>query len=423
MNILKWFTPGIRIKRWLFLVILGLFFVSCGFTIFFRFDFSGYNIALRIPRIIPVQHGYEVVLDLALIFTGVTFIYIGFRKLLSSIFSAVAPYEDKKNLINKIYENRHLDKGVNVVAIGGGTGLSTLLRGLKNYTTNITAIVTVSDDGGSSGRLRKDLHTIPPGDIRNCLVALSASESLMADLFQYRFHDCPDLEGHSFGNLFLVALSDVVGDFDRAIKESSKVLAIKGKVLPATLEPVVLVGKMEDGSIIEGESSITGAAGKVNLISLKPPDPAPAEEVIESIRGAEVIIFGPGSLYTSVIPNLLVPGIIDAIKASKAIKVYVCNVMTQPGETDGYTAGKHLEVLFEHTGCRICDSVIVNSEIPTQSDLLEKYRKEGAYPVEMDGDKLSSLGVRVISDKFISETDLVRHNPDKLAQIILKQVR
>ena len=418
-NILKWLTPGIKIKRWIFLILLGLLLVSSGFTIFLRFDFSDYNIALRIPHIIPVKHGYEIVLNLALIFTGITITYIGFRKLLSSIFSVIAPYEDRRELINKIYENRQLDRGINIVVVGGGTGLSTLLRGLKVYTTNITAIVTVSDDGGSSGRLRKDLNIIPPGDIRNCLVALSASESLMADLFQYRFRNGGDLQGHNFGNLFLVALSEVVGDFDRAVKESSKVLAIKGKVLPATLNPVVLVGKMEDGTLIEGESRITESKKKISSISLSPASPTPQVEVLDSIKKAELIILGPGSLYTSVIPNLLVPGVIDSIKESQAFKIYVCNVMTQPGETDGYSATRHVEAIFAHTGCKICDCVIVNNKMPEQSELLEKYSKEGSYPVRADIENLSSLGIKVITEDLLNETSLVRHDSNKLAEVIL----
>jgi len=318
----------------------------------------------------------------------------------------------------KIYENSQINRNIHFVAIGGGTGLSTLLRGLKNYTKNITAIVTVSDDGGSSGRLRKNLGIIPPGDIRNCLVALSASESLMADLFQYRFQDGTGLEGHSFGNLFLVALSEVVGDFDKAIKESSKVLAIRGKVLPATLDTVVLKAKMEDNTIVEGESNITGSEKKIRRVFLKPANPKPQKEVIEVLKEAEVIIFGPGSLYTSVIPNLLVPEICNIIKDLKAIKIYVCNVMTQPGETDGFTAGDHIKAIFDHTGYKLFDYVLLNKGTPTQ--LLDKYRAEGAYPVEIDLHDITAMGVEVIIDDLISESNLVRHNPDKLVKAILE---
>ncbi|MEQ8170621.1 MAG: YvcK family protein [Candidatus Eremiobacterota bacterium] len=317
-------------------------------------------------------------------------------------------------------KNKHIElyKHIKVVVIGGGTGLSTLLRGLKHYTEHITAIVTVSDDGGSSGRLRKDMGIIPPGDIRNCLVALSASESLLADLFQYRFHNVKDLEGHNFGNLFLVALSEVAGDFDKAIKECSKVLAIKGKVLPATLDTVVLMAEMEDRSIIEGETNITSSKGIIRKVFLKPHNPKPQHEVIEALREADAIIFGPGSLYTSVIPNLLVSEICNNIKTSQAIKIYICNVMTQPGETDGFTAGDHIKAIFAHTGYAIFDYVLLNKKIPNQ--LLDKYQAQGAYPVDLDLKNITGLGVNVITDDLISETDLVRHNSDKLARAILE---
>lgn len=262
------------------------------------------------------------------------------------------------SLLENLYRRRKLNRGPKIVAVGGGTGLSMLLRGIKNITNNVTAVVTVGDDGGSSGRLREEMGVLPPGDIRNCIAALADDEDLVTKLFQYRFKTGEGLEGHSFGNLFLTALCSITGDMYRAVKESSNVLSIRGRVLPSTLDDMKLVAEMEDGRIIHGESNIPEAHGKIKRLFTDPQNCRALPDVIEAIRDAELIILGPGSLYTSVTPNLLIKEIAHEIAVSKAKKIYVCNIMTQPGETDGYSVSDHINALVNHAGSKkIIDAV------------------------------------------------------------------
>lgn len=304
-----------------------------------------------------------------------------------------------------------------IVCIGGGTGLPNLLRGLKWYTGNITAIVTVADDGGSSGILRNELKILPPGDIKNCLLALANTEPLMEKLFQYRFSK-GSLKGHSFGNLFLAAMTEVLGDFDLAIKESSKVLAVRGTVLPSTLEDVAIEAEYSDGVRILGESSIPNCGKKIERIRLRPPDAKPLEEALEAIETADVIILGPGSLYTSIIPNLLVKDLTEALSRAKAKKIYIVNVMTQPGETSGYTAGEHVEAIIKHSREDIIHHVLVNTEeIPEK--LVERYSVDGSEPVVCDNEKITQMGYNVVVGHVINPTNVVRHSPDKLARVIM----
>jgi len=307
-----------------------------------------------------------------------------------------------------------------VVAIGGGHGLSALLRGLKEHTRNITAVVMAADDGGSSGRLRAQLGILPPGDIRNCLAALSNDEALLAQLFQYRFSGAPELEGHSFGNLFIAAMCGIAGDFDRAIKESSKVLNIKGRVLPSTLSNVALEATLADGSIVLGETSISKARAPIKSLALVPAQCSPLAETLEAIAAADVIVFGPGSLFTSIMPNLLVPGIVEAVQRANAVKVYVCNIMTQPGETDGMSASDHSRVLLGTSRGRLFDYALVNVEQPHR--LLRAYESEGAHQVAPDFDAIAALGVTPVPGRFVSEEQLVRHDTHKLAQAIVKLI-
>ncbi|MBV8600457.1 MAG: YvcK family protein [Candidatus Eremiobacteraeota bacterium] len=331
-----------------------------------------------------------------------------------SIVNALTP-DRKDRIVDALFESR-LRAGYRIVALGGGTGLSTLLRGLKRHTLNITAVVTVSDDGGSSGRLQRELGILPPGDVRNCLVALADDEAMVTDLFRYRFHEGDGLSGHSFGNLFLAAMTGITGNFDVAVKESSRVLNIKGRVLPATLAVTWLRATMSDGRVIEGETEITQAGGSIKSISLEPAHAAPLAEVIEAIRNADAIVLGPGSLYTSIIPNLLVDRIAREVERSSAVKIFVSNVMTQPGETDGFSASKHLEVLLEHAGAKVCDYMIVNSQPPKR--LRDLYAEEGQVWVEPDVDNVRKLGVRPIVADVIGETTNVRHDPERLAQVV-----
>ena len=312
-----------------------------------------------------------------------------------------------------------------VVVIGGGTGLSTMLRGLKQYTSHITAIVTVGDDGGGSGKLREDLGMLPPGDIRNCILALADTEPLMEDLLQYRFTE-GSLKGQCFGNLFLAAMAGISENFEDAVQKMSSVLAVKGKVLPVTLDDMKLVAELENGEIIEGESKIPSEVivrkTRIKKIVIKPIDAKPLEEAIKAINNADVIIMGPGSLYTSIIPNLLVKGIPEAICKSPAKKVYISNVMTQPGETDGFKVSNHLKVLMDYGVAENIDYVIANNGI-IPPDIKEKYAKENAELVVLDYENISNLNVNVIEADLIKITKrYVKHNAEKLAELIMKNI-
>jgi uncharacterized cofD-like protein len=315
-----------------------------------------------------------------------------------------------------------------VVAIGGGTGLATLLRGLRRRTASrpveaaaqvdVTAVVTVSDDGGSSGRLRREFDVLPPGDIRSCMVALSEDEALMARLFQYRFPAGRGLKGHSFGNLFLTALSNVTGDFSQAVRVSSEVLAIAGRIYPSTAENVVLEATLEDGTVVSGETRISKSRTRIERVALRPPGPAPLSETIEAIREADLVSLGPGSLFTSVIPNLLVKGIPQAIRRSGAVKVYVVNLMWQPGETMGFSAADHVEAIVKHAGKGLLDTVVVNTR-KISEPLKRKYAREKARPVELDLSRLRALGLTVVAADLAEQSEKVRHDPDALAGVLL----
>ncbi len=309
-----------------------------------------------------------------------------------------------------------------VVVFGGGTGLSVLLRGLKKFPVDITAIVTVADDGGSSGRLREELDIIPPGDIRNVLAALSEVEPLVEQLFQHRFTNGNGLSGHSLGNLLLAAMSDITGNFVTGIRELSKVLNVRGKVLPASDHRVVLNAQMNDGSIVSGESKIPHTGKQIVRVFLTPDTVKPLDESLRAIRDADLILIGPGSLYTSILPSLLVQGIPEEIKNSTARKVYICNVMTQPGETDHFTASDHVNKLVSHIGQQIIDTIIVNNDnVP--DNVLTKYEAEGGEPVEYDEKRLKSFGFEVISDKIVQYNDsLIRHDAKRVSEIILDLV-
>ena len=315
-----------------------------------------------------------------------------------------------------------------VVTVGGGNGLSTLLRGLRSYATasalwappavDITAVVTVTDDGGSSGRLRREFAVLPPGDIRNCLVALSGDEALLSRLFQYRFPTGRGLKGHSFGNLFLTALSNVTGDFAQAVKVSSEVLAIAGRIHPSTAANVALEATLADGSKVLGESRISRSHSRIERIALRPRKCPPLRETLEAIAGADLITLGPGSLFTSVIPNLLVEGIPAAIRRSPAIKAYIANLMWQPGETSEFSASDHVQAILDHSCKGLLDCVIVSTR-PIAPALRRRYARQGARPVANDVDRLQELGLSVIGADLVEHTDKVRHDPEALAGIVL----
>lgn len=354
----------------------------------------------------------------ALMLLGAYLMWVGAKASLRQLIRAANPSWDGR--LNSFMRQRMLAAGPNVVVIGGGTGLSTVLRGLKHRTSRITAIVTVSDDGGSSGRLATEKGILPPGDIRNCLVALADAEKAMTDLFQHRFERASgSLSGHSTGNLLIAAMVDLTGDFDHAIQEISKVLAIRGRVLPATLNTVRLRAEMEDGSEISGETKIVASRLRVRRIFLDPPEVEPLSDALQAIADADVIVLGPGSIYTSVIPPLLVSGIADAVASSQASKVYVCNVMTQPGESDLFTASDHVHAIEANVGRRVCDFVLVNKAMPSQY-LLKRYAEVGQEFVEPDADRIRAMGLRTIAANLISESDVVRHDPMRLADAIVR---
>lgn len=305
-----------------------------------------------------------------------------------------------------------------IVVVGGGTGLSVLLRGLKEFDIDITAIVTVADDGGSSGRLRSDFDMPPPGDIRSCLVALSDTEPLLEKLWSHRFKSGEGLAGHSFGNLLIAALTDVTGDFETAIKEASRVLAVGGRVLPAVREAVILRAYMEDGSYVEGESQIPLSGKKIERVEVEPNDLEPLPEALEAIEQADVIVIGPGSLYTSILPNLLVTKLTQAIASAEGKKVYICNVMTQSGETDHYTASDHVKAIYDHIGRSLFDYILVNSA-PIPPAVIEQYREKRAAPVVADLWNLQNLGLNVIARNFLHYSIYARHDARMISEQIL----
>ncbi len=343
----------------------------------------------------------------------------GFRHMIETI----AP-GSKSGLVDVYVNRQRLARGPRIVAIGGGTGLSTILRGLKAKSSNITAIVTVTDDGGSSGRLIKDKGMIPPGDIRNCLVALADAEKSMTDLFQHRFKDdSGSLSGHSMGNLLIAALVDQSrGDFEKAVERASDVLNIRGRVVPSTLERVRLRALLDNGVEICGETAIVAAGAKIRKIFLDPANVEPHKAALEAIRDADVICIGPGSVYTSIIPNLLVPGIAQALKETLAVKAYICNVMTQPGESDTFSASEHITAILNNTEGRIFDYVLVNNGVPSEA-AIEKYRESGQHLVDPDLDRIRAHGLRPIVRDFTSESDFVRHDPGKVADCVIGLLR
>lgn len=363
---LQWFIPGMGVKRWMVLVLIGTTLIGVGLAVFLLDFYRTAPDTWWLPLLSAASlRSLDRPLR-ALIFggLGVGFILVGLWGLNKSL---MAPYtQGGRPVVDTLASFRRKERGPRIVVIGGGHGLATLLRGLKDYTHNLTAVVSVADDGGSSGRLRRSMGILPPGDIRNCLAALSNDEALLGQLFQYRFPDSSDgLDGHSFGNLFISALAEITGSFEEAVAESGRVLAVHGNVLPATLHDVRLVADVilphtVSEVRIEGESSIPETSGKVRRVWLEPNEPPAYPGVIQAILSAELIVIGPGSLYTSILPNLLVPDIASAIRTSRALKIYVGNIATQPGETDGYTCGDHVRVIEEHVGSGFFDLVVSN---------------------------------------------------------------
>ncbi len=415
MKLRDWLRPGIKVKRWIVFAIFGIILIIFGLNelsrhMLYNWYYKGFYILLNV--------------------TGIFVLYIsvteGIKSIMALVNSGYLKFSiDSKKLESLIYEKRLLVKGPKIVVIGGGTGLSTMLRGLKYYTSNITAIVTVADDGGGSGDLREDLGILPPGDIRNCILALADTEPLMEELLQYRFKE-GRLKDQSFGNLFLAAMDGISENFEEAVKKMSSVLAVTGKVVPVTLEDMVLRAKLKNGSIVEGESNIPLESirqkSPIDRIMIDPKDAKALVDSVEAIRTADAIILGPGSLYTSVIPNLLVKDIGEAIKKTSAIKIYVSNIMTQPGETDDYDVVDHVKAIINHSYDGIVDYVIANAgEIG--KELEEKYLEESSKLVTKDKKELAKLNVKLIESNLVKTTKgLIRHDSEKLASVIVETI-
>ena len=416
----KWLSPGLFVKRWLLISLTGVFLTSFGLAIWVKLTpvnrfLEFVSQALEtIARLVPnsVSGPLAVLLGVFLLFWGQS-------RTVETITEALQP-DASEELVDLLRTHRRLHRGPKIVAIGGGTGLSTLLRGLKQYSSNITAIVTVADDGGSSGRLRREMGILPPGDIRNCIAALADEEKLLTELFQYRFHTGDGLSGHSFGNLFISAMTEITGDLEQAIDASAKVLAIRGKVLPATLTDVSLWAKLADGRLIEGESKITEAMGQIREIGCHPADPVALPAALAAIKEADYIIIGPGSLYTSIIPNLLVPAIRQALAQVTVPRVYVCNIMTQPGETDNYSVADHIRAIEKVCEERIFDAVLAQRTSPSPQSL-ELYAQEHSHPVFLDREEVGKMGYRIVLANVMAEDEVtakVRHDPQRLARVL-----
>ncbi len=414
----RWLTPGLGVKRWLGLVLVGTMFIGLGLAV----------LVLQVYRTAPDTWWLPILSTASLRFLPRVLRALIFGGLGVALFAAglwglnrslLAPFlRPDRSVVEALAEYRRRERGPHIVAIGGGHGLSTLLRGLKAYTHNLTAVVTVADDGGSSGRLRRDLGILPPGDIRNCLAALSNDETLLTQLFQFRFSDAAgELQGHSFGNLFISALAAITGSFEEAVAESGKVLAVHGRVLPATLQQVQLVAEVElphqagQAVRVVGESKIPTVPGRVRRVWLEPNNPPAYPAVIRALLSADMIVVGPGSLFTSLLPNLLVPDIAAALRASRALKVFVCNVATQPGETDGFSCQDHLQVLEDHVGAGLFDLVVVNE------------RQEGTLPGKIQWvreDPQRPMPYPVHRADVVDEARPWRHDSAKLARCLVR---
>lgn len=417
MKSFRWLLLCLRFKRYLVSGIAGVVLLACALVVLLKDVAIGY-IQLGVAIFLGLLGLYCIFICLDRIFVKFVNVYSnGMHRKLNHV----------KDIGDTLYKRKVLASGPKVVAIGGGTGISTMLRGLKNYTSNITAVITVADDGGGSGVLRSDLGMLPPGDIRNCMLALAETEPVLEKLLNYRFPE-GRLKGQSFGNLFLAAMCGISdNNFVQAVTHMSEVLAVTGRIYPVTEENVNLIAILKDGTVIEGESRIGSHhefhPGPIDRVCFDKERVQPLEQVLEAIAKADIIILGPGSLYTSIIPNLLVAGIPEAISKARAAKVYVCNVMTQPGETENYTVGDHIEALHKHAGCPIVDYCLVNNG-PIDPAMLKKYKDDGAAPVELDAARIRRMGVKVIEKDLVrSHTGYVRHDPDKLAQAILESFK
>ncbi len=415
----KWFYPGMGVKRWLFLLLVGITIISLGFGYLLRDIYATWTFP---PIFYYLTLQFIPRLWRALLFgcIGVTAVVVAVVQLNRSLLSAFLR-PGQESVVDIVYQHRQRSRGPKVVVIGGGTGLSTLLRGMKEHTSNISAIVTVADDGGSSGRLRRELGVLPPGDFRNCIAALADAESLMTQLFQYRFSEGIGLDGHCFGNLFIAAMAGITGNFERAILESGQVLAVQGLILPSTLENVTLCADLreeEDMTVgglsrIEGESQISQMDKPIERVFLRPEHVRAYPGALKAILEADLVVIGPGSLYTSILPNLLVEDIAKALRASRAVKVYICNVATQPGETEQFSVADHVEALEHHIGKGVFRHVIVNDnfDIEPPSHWTTTELVPLIYP--------AGGGYEILTADLIDPSCPWRHHSGKLARFLM----
>jgi uncharacterized cofD-like protein len=411
-SFIKWFYFGMHIKRWLALIVIGIAIMGLGFGYVAREVYQQYTFPEWVYYA-TLQFLPRFVRAALFLFASVSIIFFAVWRLNASLLAAFIHPSNDESILDAVYRYRQGARGPKVVAIGGGTGLPVLLRGIKEYTSNLTALVTVGDDGGSSGRLRRELGMLPPGDLRNCIAALAEAEPLMTKLFQYRFNEGSGLEGHSFGNLFIAAMSGITGNFEEAVRETSRVLAVRGAILPSTLSHVTLHAVSEDEEVISGESNITERGTRIKQVYLQPNNVQANPEAIRAILEADLIVVGPGSLLTSVLPNLLVDGIRQALAISQATKVYVCNVATQHGETDGFSVSDHFETLIKHVGAGLFDHVLANDNVA--GPLPEAWQ---SHPVAVD--RPSVDGARVFSADVISDANRYHHDSTKLAGAIMR---
>ncbi len=407
----KWLQPGLNVKRWLVALVIGVTFLAFGLA----------YLLVDVYRTQPLPDVFYFLtlqfiprLGRAVLFAtlGIGLTVYALASLSTTLLSAATRTTSNTSLVDVLHRQR-ARRGPRIVAIGGGTGLSTLLRGLKQHTANLTAIVTVADDGGSSGRLRRQLGVLPPGDFRQCIAALAEAEPLMTELFEYRFDEGADLEGHSFGNLFIVAMQRITGSFERALEESGRVLKVAGQILPATLCDVTLSAELANATVVHGESAVPHSGEAIDHVFLLPPEPPAYPGAVQAIRDADLIIVGPGSLYTSIMPNLLVPGLTEALREARALRIYVVNVASQPGETDGYALSDYLRALQQHIGRLPVDYILVNDhlvELPAEWGVTQV----GPEPAA------DAFAIPIVSDDLLDMNRPTRHDPAKLAARILR---
>ncbi|MGB9695219.1 MAG: gluconeogenesis factor YvcK family protein [Caldisericaceae bacterium] len=423
----RWMYPGLRIKRFIVLAGLGLIMLLYGVGLLY-FNFADTSTAqikkfflIDVNLHIPNENIFLLAAAAVIIIIAAALITTGVKRLVVSVASCLAPGKSEQEIMDVVFSRRKENLKKKIVVIGGGTGTTSVLEGLRGKFVRVAAVITVADSGGSSGRIRRELKIPPPGDIRNCLVALTEENSLTAKLLSYRFQESDScLDGHNLGNIIISGLTRMTGDFGDAVISLAHILDIDGEVMPFTIEDVTLAAEFEDGSVIEGEADITNHHGRIKKMSIKPDDAKPYIKALERISEADVLVFGPGSLFTSVIPPLLFTSMVDTVRRSRAQKVFVVNIMTEPGETDDFKASDHIKAFENIVGKGVIDYAIVNiGDVSKRT--LKKYESAGSYPVIADLDNIRKMGVKCVKDNLVLERgDVIRHNSERLGEAIFK---